>query len=48
LNSLPPEEQAQMIKMISPVAEEVSKTKPALHDVYEIVSAAAKRTRQAQ
>ena len=37
LNSLPPDDQAQMIKMISPVAEEVSKTKPALHDAYEIV-----------
>ena len=32
LNSLPREEQAQMIKTISTVAEEVSKTKPALHD----------------
>ena len=47
LNSLPPDDQAQMIKMISPVAEEVSKAKPALHDAYEIVAAAAKRTRQA-
>jgi TRAP-type C4-dicarboxylate transport system substrate-binding protein len=47
LNSLPREEQAQMIKTISTVAEEVSKTKPALHDAYEIVADAAQRLRQA-
>jgi len=46
LNSLPPDEQAQMIQTISTVAEEVSKTKPALHDAYEIVAAAARRLRQ--
>jgi TRAP-type transport system periplasmic protein len=47
LNSLPPDEQAQMIQTISTVAEEVSKAKPALHDAYEIVADAARRLRQA-
>jgi TRAP-type transport system periplasmic protein len=46
LNSLPPEEQALMIKTISPVAEEVSKTRPALHEAYEVIAEAAKRLRQ--
>jgi TRAP-type mannitol/chloroaromatic compound transport system substrate-binding protein len=46
LNSLPPDEQAKMIQMISPVADEVSQSKPALHDAYQVVAAAAKRLRQ--
>jgi hypothetical protein len=36
-----------MIQTISPVAEEVSKAKPALHEAYEIVAEAARRLRQA-
>jgi len=47
LNSLPPDEQAKMIEMISSVGEDVSKAKPALHDAYQIVADGAKRTRQA-
>jgi TRAP-type C4-dicarboxylate transport system substrate-binding protein len=43
LNSLPREEQAQMIQTISTVADEVSKTKPGLHDAYVIVADAARR-----
>jgi TRAP-type C4-dicarboxylate transport system substrate-binding protein len=47
LISLPPDEQASMMKMLVSVGEDVSKSKPALHDAYAIVSDAAKRTRQA-
>ena len=47
LNSLPREEQTQMIQTISTVADEVSKTKPGLHDAYVIVADAARRLRQA-
>jgi TRAP-type C4-dicarboxylate transport system substrate-binding protein len=46
LISLPPEEQAVMLQMLSSIGEDVSKAKPALHDAYEIVADAAKRTRQ--
>src|ERR1700724_1884543 len=47
LISLPREEQASMMASLSSVGEDVSKAKPALHDAYQIVSDAAKRTRQA-
>jgi len=47
LNSLPADEQAAMIRTIASVGEDVSKSKPAVHDAYEIVAAAARRTRQA-
>ncbi len=47
LISLPPDEQASMMKMLASVGEDVSKSKPALHDAYDIVANAAKRTRQA-
>ncbi len=47
LISLPREEQAEMMRMLSSVGEDVSKPKPALHEAYEIVTDAAKRTRQA-
>jgi TRAP-type transport system periplasmic protein len=47
LISLPRDEQASMMASLSSVGEDVSKTKPALHDAYEIVTDAAKRTRQA-
>jgi len=48
LISLPPDEQADMMRTLASVGEDVSKAKPALHDAYEIVSAAAKRARQPQ
>jgi TRAP-type C4-dicarboxylate transport system substrate-binding protein len=44
LISLPPDEQAQMMKMLSSVGADVSKTKPLLNDAYSIVTAAAART----
>jgi hypothetical protein len=47
LISLPPEEQATMMEMLASVGEDVSKEKPALHEAYEIVADAARRTRQA-
>ena len=47
LISLPPNEQAEMMKTLASVGQDVSKSKPALHDAYEIVADAAKRTRQA-
>jgi hypothetical protein len=33
--------------MLASVGEDASKAKPALHDAYEVVTDAAKRTRQA-
>jgi TRAP-type C4-dicarboxylate transport system substrate-binding protein len=47
LISLSPDEQATMMKMLGSVGEDVSKSKPVLHDAYETVLDAAKRTRQA-
>jgi len=47
LISLPREEQASMMASLSSVGEDVSKSKPALHEAYQIVTDAAKRTRQA-
>ncbi len=47
LISLPRDEQASMMASLSSVGEDVSKPKPALHEAYEIVTDAAKRTRQA-
>jgi len=47
LISLPPGEQADLMKTLASVGEDVSQSKPALHDAYEIVTDAAKRTRQA-
>jgi TRAP-type C4-dicarboxylate transport system substrate-binding protein len=46
LIKLPREEQADMMRTLTSVGEDVSKTKPAVHDAYEIVADAAKRTRQ--
>src|ERR1700738_937272 len=45
LISLPPEEQAAMMKTPSGVGAEVSKAKPALSEAYKIVTDAAQRTR---
>ena len=44
LISLPPDEQADMMKTFSSVGADVSKTKPLLNDAYKIVTAAAQRT----
>ena len=46
LISLPPDEQASMMKTLGSVADDVSKTKPALREAYAVVSEVAKRTRQ--
>ena len=46
LISLPPDEQAALLKLLSTVGEDVSKTKPLLSSAYQIVSAAAQRTKQ--
>jgi TRAP-type C4-dicarboxylate transport system substrate-binding protein len=47
LISLPKDEQAEMMHMLLSVGDDVSKSKPALHEAYEIVTDAANRTRQA-
>jgi len=47
LINLSKDEQAEMMHMLSSVGDDVSKSKPALHGAYEIVTAAANRTRQA-
>ena len=44
LISLLPDEQAALLKLLSSVGEDVSKTKPLLSSAYQIVSAAAQRT----
>ena len=46
LISLPPDEQASMMKTLGSVGDDVSKTKPALREAYALVSEVAKRTRQ--
>ena len=43
LISLPPDEQASMMRTLATVGDDVSKSDPALHDAYETVVAAAKR-----
>jgi TRAP-type transport system periplasmic protein len=45
LISLPPDEQADMMKTFSSVGADVAKTKPLLNDAYAIVTEAAQRTR---
>ena len=47
LISLPRDEQAEMMRTLVSVGDDVSKTKPALREAYEIVADAAKRLRQA-
>jgi TRAP-type C4-dicarboxylate transport system substrate-binding protein len=47
LISLPPNEQTEMMHMLSSVGDDVSKTKPNLHEAYQLVTDAAQRTRQA-
>ena len=46
LINLPPNEQAEMMKTLASVGEDVSKSNPSLHEAYETVVAAAKRTEQ--
>ena len=46
LISLPADEQATMMKMLSSVGEDVSRSKPALHEAFDVVAEAARRTRQ--
>jgi hypothetical protein len=46
LISLPPDEQSEMMKMLGSVGADVSKSNPALHVAYAVVTDAAKRTRQ--
>jgi TRAP-type C4-dicarboxylate transport system substrate-binding protein len=45
LISLPPDEQADMMKTFSSVGADVSKTKPLLNDAYNVATDAAQRTR---
>jgi TRAP-type C4-dicarboxylate transport system substrate-binding protein len=45
LISLPPDEQADMMKTFSSVGADVSKTKPLLSEAYKIVTEAAQRTK---
>jgi TRAP-type transport system periplasmic protein len=47
LISLPPNEQTELMKTLGSVGEDVSKSNPALHEAYETVVAAAKRTASA-
>jgi hypothetical protein len=47
LFSLPQIEQAQMMRMLASVGDDVSKAKPALREAYQVVTEAATRTRQA-
>lgn len=45
LISLPPDEQASLLRTLTSVSQEVAKTKPKVEEAYKIVSAAAQRTR---
>ena len=47
LISLPSDEQASFMQTLGSVGEDVSKSKPSLHDAYQVVTDAAKRLRQA-
>jgi TRAP-type transport system periplasmic protein len=46
LISFSPAEQSKLIETISSVGEDVSRKKPSLHDAYNIVAEAARRTAQ--
>ena len=45
LISLPPDEQAAMLKTFASVGEDVSKTKPQVGEAYQVVVAAAQRAK---
>jgi TRAP-type transport system periplasmic protein len=47
LISLPRDEQAELMKTLASVGDDVSKSKPHVSEAYQVVSDAAKRTRQA-
>ena len=47
LVSLPRDEQAEMMHTLASVGADVSRSKPALRDAYDVVTDAAKRTQQA-
>ena len=47
LINLPQDEQANMMHMLASVGDDVSKSKPLLREAYQVVTDAAKRTRQA-
>ena len=46
LISLSPDDQVKLMQTTASVGEDVSRSKPALHDAYKIVAEAAKRTQQ--
>ena len=46
LIGLPADEQAAMMNTLTDVGESIAKSKPQLYEAYEIVTDAAKRTRQ--
>jgi len=46
LISFPPDEQAAMMNTLASVGEDVAKSKPELYQAYQLVTEAAKRTRQ--
>ena len=48
LISLPSDEQATMLGLLTSVGEDVSKSKPALREAYSEVRAAAQRARRSQ
>ena len=43
LTTLPPEDEAELMKRMSTIAEDVGKRRPAIHDMYEELKAAVKR-----
>ena len=47
LISLPKDEQAEMMHMLSSVGDDIAKSKPTLREAYQVVLSAAQRTRQA-
>ena len=46
LIGLPADEPATMMKMLKSVGEDVSRSNPALHEAFEVVADAARRTQQ--
>ena len=46
LISLPKDEQAEMMRMLSSVGDDVSRPKPALREAYQVILNAAQQTRQ--
>lgn len=44
LHSLPPDEQAELMRRMSTIAEDVGKTRPAIRDMYQLLKEAVKRS----